>query len=202
MVAIVGILGLWSMRRPVPPPATDITYDTSTTTAGALQSPNAPTVAVPLLPPPAPVKKSARAAKVDDSVLGVISRLTSESRFAGLLISTGVASQLSGKGPYTVFLPTNASFELLPPGTLNLSSLQLRRLVQYHIVSGRSIDVNAQLSGDVQALSKDALNFSIFPSDQSARINSSIALKAYKASNGIVYVISEVLQPPLNTRGY
>ena len=76
----------------------------------------------------------------------------------------------------------------------------LKRLVEYHIVSGKSIDVNVQTSGTTQALSKDTLNFSVREGDKSARINSSVALQAYKASNGIVYLIDQVLIPPVQTQ--
>jgi uncharacterized surface protein with fasciclin (FAS1) repeats len=131
------------------------------------------------------------------TVAGIISSLSAESRFAGMLTSTGVAASISGKGPYTVFVPTDASFGTLPTGTINnLSAAQLKRLVQYHIISGKKIDVNAQVAGTVQALSKDMLNFSKNTNDVSARVNSSVVIHAYKASNGIVYVISQVLLPP------
>ena len=97
-----------------------------------------------------------------------------------------------------MFVPTNTSFSLLPPGALNLTTAQLKRLVEYHVISGKQIDVNLQVAGTATALSKDMLNFSVLVSDKSARINSSVALRAYKASNGIVYIVNGVLLPPLN----
>ncbi len=158
------------------------------TTTDALVSPNTPTGPV------------AQVSKVDSTVVGIVSSLPQGSRFAAFLSETGVASQLTGKGPYTVFVPTNSSFELLPPGALTISAAQLKRLVQYHVVSGRAVDVNAQFSGTIQALSKDMLNFSVFPLDKSARINSAVALQEYRANNGVVYLISEVLLPPAGTQ--
>jgi transforming growth factor-beta-induced protein len=132
------------------------------------------------------------------TVMGIIASLSGESRFAGLLANTGVSSLVMGKGPYTVFVPTDASFGQLPAGTINnLDAAQLKRLVEYHIVSGKAIDVNAQVAGTVPALSKDLLNFSKNTGDASARVNSSVVIHAYKASNGIVYVIGTVLLPPL-----
>lgn len=132
------------------------------------------------------------------TVSSVVASLGGESRFASLLVSTGVSAQLTGKGPYTIFVPTDASFGLLPAGTINnLNATQLKRLVQYHIVSGKMIDVNAQVAGTVPALSKDLLNFSKQTNDVSARINSSTVIRAYRTSNGIVYVVNQVLLPPL-----
>jgi len=159
-------------------------YGAASTTGDALQGVGAP---VP------PVAEETR---TSSTVQGIIASLSNESRFAGLLSSTGVAGLVGGKGPYTIFVPTNAAFGLLPAGSLNLSSAGLKRLIEYHIVSGKTIDVNAQTSASITALSGDALNFSVLAGDKSARINSSVALRAYKASNGIVYVVSEVLLPP------
>lgn len=149
----------------------------------ALQSPTAPVV---------PENRTS------SSVVGIMQSLSNESRFSGLVANTGVSAMLTGKGPYTVFVPTDASFGRLPTGTVNnLSASQLKRLVEYHIVSGKMIDVNAQVAGTVPALSKDPLNFSYQLGDKSARVNSGTILAAYKASNGIVYVINSVLLPPL-----
>lgn len=132
------------------------------------------------------------------TVASVVATLGGESRFAGLLTSTGVAATLTGKGPYTIFVPTDASFGSLPTGTINnLNATQLKRLVQYHIVSGKMIDVNAQVAGTVPALSKDMLNFSKGVNDASARVNSSAVIRAYRTSNGVVYVVNQVLLPPL-----
>jgi uncharacterized surface protein with fasciclin (FAS1) repeats len=149
----------------------------------ALQSPTSPVVAEN---------------KSSSSVVGVIQGLSNESRFGGLIANTGVSAVLTGKGPYTVFVPTDASFGRLPTGTVNnLSAAELKRLVQYHVISGKMIDVNAQVAGTVPSLSKDPLNFSYEVGDKSARVNSGTILAAYKASNGIVYVINSVLLPPL-----
>jgi len=155
----------------------------ATSTTGALAGPTAPIV---------PENRSS------STVAGVLESLQNDSRFSGLLSTTGVSATLTGKGPYTVFVPTDGSFGRLPTGTVNnLSATELKRLVQYHIISGKMIDVNAQVAGTVPALSKDALNFSYEIDDKSARVNSAKIVAAYKASNGIVYVVDTVLLPPL-----
>lgn len=180
-IVIIVILILWAWGGAQNPQYAGYA---ATSTPDALESPNNPTRTV---------AEEAR----DGTVLGIIAGIPEASRFGTLLSSTGVKAEIAGQGPYTVFVPTNASFSLLPPGALNLSGTQMRRLAEYHVVMGRAIDVNAQLAGTIQALSKDMLNFSVFPSDKSARVNSAVALKAYKASNGIVYLVSEVLLPPV-----
>lgn len=131
------------------------------------------------------------------SVAAILSGLPDTSRFAAELSTTGVAGSITGKGPYTLFVPINEAYAHLPAGTIEkLTSTQLKRLVSYHVVSGKAIDVSVQTSGTVQALSKDPLNFSVRMGDKTARINSSVALQSFKADNGVVYLIDQVLLPP------
>jgi len=125
--------------------------------------------------------------------------LPDATQFASLLESTGVAAELADANSYTIFIPTDRALHALPQGTLSgMTAPELKRLVEYHVVVGRAIDVNAVDSGTVMALSRDALNFSLSPGDQSARVNSSVVLDAYKTKNGIVYLINSVLLPPVD----
>lgn len=142
--------------------------------------------------------------KVDrstQSVAAVVAGLSGATRFQSLFTSTGVAASLSSSGTYTVFVPMDASFALLPANALkSLSASALKRLIQYHVVSGRKLDVNAVDSGTIMALSKDALNFEAEGVTSSARVNSSDVIAQYKAKNGIVYVITGVLIPPVKAQ--
>ncbi|MFC5407783.1 fasciclin domain-containing protein [Larkinella bovis] len=60
--------------------------------------------------------------------------------FRALRVS-GLDDQAAGKGPYTVFAPTNEAFEKLPAGTLDglmqpASKSKLVKLLAYHVVKG------------------------------------------------------------------
>jgi uncharacterized surface protein with fasciclin (FAS1) repeats len=154
------------------------------TDTGALESPHTPFIVV----------EERQATTITSLAEG----LPDATQFASLLESTGVEKELAKGAPYTVFVPTDRALHQLPPGTLaNMSAAQLKKLVEYHVVVDRAIDVNAVDSGSVTALSGDALNFSLSPGDQSARVNSSVVLEAYKGKNGIVYLINSVLLPPV-----
>jgi len=132
------------------------------------------------------------------TVANVIADLQYGDRYAQLLSQTGVS--LSGKGPYTVFVATDGAYGRLVPGTINsLSATELKRLVQYSIISGKRLDVDAVNSGQIQALSGDTLNFTV-NADKKVYVNSGYVLQAYNASNGIVYVINSVLIPPKRTQ--
>jgi uncharacterized surface protein with fasciclin (FAS1) repeats len=126
----------------------------------------------------------------------VVADLEVAGRFTQLLNQTGVMSQIAGKGPYTIFVPTDGAFGRLVPGTVNsLSSTELKRLVQYHVVSGKRLDLDALQSGQVQAVSGDVLNINV-DSQKRVYVNSGNVIAAYNTQNGIVYVINSVLVPP------
>ena len=127
------------------------------------------------------------------SVAEIVAGLPNASTYADYLNSSGAS--ISGKGPYTIFVSTDAGYALLKPGTItNMTAAQKKRMAQYSIVA-RMLDVNAQDSGSVKALSGDLLNFNV-GSTNLVQVNSSYALAAYKGTNGIVYVINQPLVPP------
>ena len=56
--------------------------------------------------------------------------------------AAGLVDALKGAGPFTVFAPTNAAFEMLPAGTVdNLlkpeNKAALQGVLKYHVVSGK-----------------------------------------------------------------
>ena len=129
-------------------------------------------------------------------ILSVVKSIPEASKFTSLLSSTGVSGSIKAGTKYTLFVPTDAAFQKMPSGYLNnLSSADLKRLVQYHVVSGRALDTDATSYGTIQALSMDNLNFSS-GADKLPRVNSSVILKQYITKNGTIYMINVVLLPP------
>lgn len=178
VIVVLIALGLWWLMGQQPAAAPSTTTETATTTSET---------------------SGASAVSVKNSV-GTVSQVVADlslgNRFASLLSSTGVGATLNGKGPYTVFVATDGAFSRLTPGTISsMSAAQLKRLVQYHVVAGKKLDVDALQSGQIQALSKDMLNFQVNAGNK-VYVNSGYVLEAYNASNGIVYVINSVLLPP------
>ena len=180
--AIVVLLALWWFSAASPDSGVNAT-STPTTSSSATN----PVVSVP--------KSTGTAAKKSD-VVAVALDLALGSRFASLLKSSGVESELSGAGPYTIFVPTDGAFARLPAGTISkMSAAQLKRLIENHIIVGRAIDADANIAGVVTSLSKDALNFTV-NADKSVSVGSAKILETYKGTNGIVYTINGVLLPP------
>ena len=135
------------------------------------------------------------------TVQTIVSSLSGASQFRSLFSSTGVSATVKSTGTYTIFVPTNGAFAQLSGGTIsNLSTAEKKRLVQYHVITDRAVDVDAELAGSMRALSGDELNFS-YAENKIPMVNSAIVITEYVGKNGIVYLIDNVLLPPKKAPG-
>lgn len=107
---------------------------------------------------------------------------------------------LSNTGPFTVFAPTNAAFDLLPAGTVDgllkpEKKEDLADILQYHVSVGVYKEEQLQ---DGQSLGQvNGNNITISKKDGKTIINGNATIVAsIPASNGIIHVIDGVLLPP------
>ena len=118
---------------------------------------------------------------------------------------------LKGKGPFTVFAPTNAAFDKLPAGTVTTllqpeNKSQLSKVLTYHVVSGNldAAAVVAAIKGGngkavVSTVSGGKLTVTLEKdkvklTDESG--NSAFVTTAdLKGSNGVIHVIYSVVLP-------
>ena len=113
--------------------------------------------------------------------------------------AAGLVETLSGKGPFTVFAPTNEAFAALPKGTLEkLLKPENRKLLQqvltYHVVSGNLMAKDLR-SGQVTTVAGSTVAVKV--QNQKVSVNNSKVVKAdVGASNGVIHVIDQVLLPP------
>lgn len=117
---------------------------------------------------------------------------------AKALGAAGLVDALSGKGPFTVFAPTDAAFAQLPEGTLE-SLLrpehkdQLVAILKYHVVSGR-VYSDGLKTGTVDTLGGTKLRIEV--DAHGAHIGGASVAKAdIETSNGVIHVIDQVLVP-------
>lgn len=126
--------------------------------------------------------------------------------------AAGLVEALSGKGPFTVFAPTNAAFAKLPKGTVeNLLKPKnrdmLRRILTYHVLKGKSPSSSAirKMTKDdnnvhpVKALSGDKFTTMIDGgklkiTDASGNV-ATVTIPDVRQSNGVIHVIDTVLLP-------
>jgi uncharacterized surface protein with fasciclin (FAS1) repeats len=108
----------------------------------------------------------------------------------------GLVETLKGKGPFTVFAPTDAAFAKIPKDRLDAllaDKALLTKVLTYHVVPGRVMAANVK-PGPVKTVEGDNLTVSVQGSqvmvDQATVIKTDIA-----ASNGVIHVIDSVVVP-------
>ena len=113
--------------------------------------------------------------------------------------AAGLGETLKGKGPFTVFAPTDA-FEKLPPGTVESllkpeNKDKLRKVLTYHVVSGKVM--SDDLKGKkTTADSVEGNKIDIDASGSKVKIEDATVTKADVAtSNGVIHVIDTVIMP-------
>ncbi len=117
---------------------------------------------------------------------------------ATALGAAGLVETLKGKGPFTVFAPTDEAFAKLPAGTLDklLADKEgLKQILLYHVVAGEV--TAAQASKLTSAKTVQGADISIHAMNGGVMINNANVSKAdIKASNGVIHVIDTVILPP------
>lgn len=163
-----------------------------------VQANTAKSAVEPLYPSVAPVVSIMDVPNL--AVLEVIRKLPMASRFDTLLANTGVRQHLTGAGPYTIFVPANNYFDYLPKGAyVSLTRAQELELAQHMVVSNAAIGTDAQ-DGQYITLAQDVLPVeltggAVLVGGRLPAGGQGFAMRGYRATNGIVYVINRVLAP-------
>ena len=126
--------------------------------------------------------------------------------------AAGLVDTLKGKGPFTVFAPTNAAFAALPAGTVDTllkpeNKGTLTKVLTYHVVAGK-LDSKAvakaiqkgngkatlkTVSGGTLTAMLDGSNVVLMDEKGGRSVVTAVDLKS---SNGVIHVIDAVLLPP------
>ena len=118
---------------------------------------------------------------------------------------------LAGKGPFTVFAPSNSAFAKLPAGTIDqllqpANKSTLTNILTYHVVAGKfdaTSVINAISSGGGKAsfkmvnggtLTATTRSGQVLLEDEKGNI-SAVTATDLDASNGVVHLIDSVVMP-------
>ena len=138
----------------------------------------------------------ARAADVVDTAVAAGSFKT----LVAAVQAAGLVDTLKGRGPFTVFAPTDAAFAALPAGTVDSllkpeNKSTLVAILTYHVVPGRimAADVVGKrtlpITVERQALTVDGTSGTV-------KVDAAAVTKAdIVADNGVIHVIDKVLIP-------
>jgi len=125
--------------------------------------------------------------------------------------AAGLVETLEGKGPFTVFAPTNEAFDKLPPGTVETllkpeNKATLVKILTYHVVAGKYSMADLMklvkagggtamlktVEGEPLTLSENGTK--LFVSGEKSGV-SEVTISNVRQSNGVIHVISAVVLP-------
>jgi len=111
--------------------------------------------------------------------------------------AAGLVETLKGKGPFTVFAPTDAAFAKVPKDTLNAllaDKAALTNVLTYHVVAGKVMAADAVKL--TSAATVQGQSVSIALKDGKVYVDDAqVVATDIKASNGVIHVIDAVILP-------
>lgn len=117
---------------------------------------------------------------------------------ATALKEANLVETLKGKGPFTVFAPTDEAFAKLPKGTVESllkDKKTLTNILLYHVVSGKVTSGDVVKLKSATTLAKSDVKINV--KDGKVFINNAQVTTAdVMASNGVIHIIDTVLIPP------
>jgi uncharacterized surface protein with fasciclin (FAS1) repeats len=117
---------------------------------------------------------------------------------AAALKAADLVDALKGKGPFTVFAPTDEAFAKLPAGTVETllkpeNKAKLQSILKFHVVSGEVLAKDVK-TGAVATL--DGQRAELKVADGKVTIeNATVTATDVQASNGVIHVIDSVILP-------
>ncbi|MCE2946224.1 MAG: fasciclin domain-containing protein [Betaproteobacteria bacterium] len=141
---------------------------------------------------------SAGAFAADAAKMDIVDTAVSAGSFktlVSLIKQAGLVETLKGKGPFTVFAPTDEAFAKVPKETLEAlgkDKAKLAAVLTYHVVPGRV------LAKDVKAGNAKTVNGQELKLDTAGgvTVNGAKVIKAdILTTNGVIHVIDTVVIP-------
>jgi uncharacterized surface protein with fasciclin (FAS1) repeats len=132
------------------------------------------------------------------TVVDIIVNSPNHTTLETAVIAAGLADDLSGDGPFTVFAPTDAAFAALPAGVLDALLADptgaLAQVLLYHVVSGEALSSDLSNGQIITTLQGQNVTVSITGADVFIN-DAQVTVADIMADNGVVHVINAVLTP-------
>jgi len=112
--------------------------------------------------------------------------------------AAGLVETLQGKGPFTVFAPTDAAFAKLPAGTVESllkpeNRDKLVAILTYHVVPGKVLAADVKT---MEAKTVQGQSVKLVVSDSGVTVDNATVVKTdIMAENGVIHVIDTVIIP-------
>jgi len=112
--------------------------------------------------------------------------------------AAGLVETLQGKGPFTVFAPTDEAFAKLPAGTVESllkaeNRDKLVAILTYHVVPGKVLAADVKT---MEAKTVQGQSVKLVVSDSGVTVDNAKVVKTdIMAENGVIHVIDTVIIP-------
>jgi uncharacterized surface protein with fasciclin (FAS1) repeats len=118
---------------------------------------------------------------------------------AAALQAAGLVDTLKGKGPFTVFAPTDEAFAKLPKGTLDdllkpENKAKLTAILTYHVVPGKVMATDVMKLKEAKTVQGESVKVSTMGGKVMID-NAHVVTTDIAASNGVIHVIDTVIMP-------
>jgi uncharacterized surface protein with fasciclin (FAS1) repeats len=137
-------------------------------------------------------RNTAPAKNIVDTAIGAGNFTT----LAAGIKAAGLTDMLAGKGPFTVFAPTDEAFRKLPTGAVDAllkDSTKLKAVLNYHVIPGH-VSSKDMKSGDVMTLQGSPLTAVVASTD--VQVNGAhVKRPDLLATNGVIHAIDAVIMP-------
>ena len=114
---------------------------------------------------------------------------------ATALTAAGLVDTLKGKGPFTVFAPTDAAFAKIPKADLDAllkDKAKLTSVLTYHVVAGKVMAADVK-AGKVKTVQGSELTVSTTGGVMVDKAK--VTTTDIVANNGVIHVIDSVIMP-------
>jgi len=123
---------------------------------------------------------------------------TDAKTLAAAVKAAGLVETLQGKGPFTVFAPTDAAFAAIQSEVDKLlkpeSKAALSKILTYHVVSGKTKAADLKDGQELTTVQGGKLKVTV--KDGNVTVGDARVTTAdITASNGVIHVIDKVLLP-------
>jgi uncharacterized surface protein with fasciclin (FAS1) repeats len=118
---------------------------------------------------------------------------------AAALKAAGLIETLKGKGPFTVFAPTDEAFAKLPKGTLEdllkpENKQKLTQILTYHVVAGKVMAADVVKLKNAKTVNGQSVQIKVDGGTVMVD-NAKVVKTDIAASNGVIHVIDAVMLP-------
>ena len=184
-------------RTPAPTPGTEPTTPSEPSPQTEPTTPAPAPGTAPTTPAPAPGASQPS----NENVVALAASNDSFKTLTAALKAAGLTQTLSGKGPFTIFAPTDAAFAALPQDALQEllkpeNKDILVKILSYHVVPGNVTSGDIK-SGEVKTVEGAPVNVQV-DSAKAVTLNNEakVVQPDLKASNGVIHAIDKVMLPP------